>query len=199
MRIAVDMDGTIYCWQRTVCYMMREYRGATIPAGLEWWTSWDSHKEFTTSDDNKWLWKEGVELGLFRYGHMVKGARRGLEALRDDGHTFIIATSRPENATSDTIDWLSLYFKGIPLAGIVIGNEPKRTIKADLLIDDRVENVVDWKAGRPAILFDQPWNREAPDSIGVHRAKGWGETIAKVREVEAGIEAKKLTYQKLGR
>lgn len=177
MRIAVDLDGVCYEFQRTYRYMMREYRGVDMPPVDEFWTTWDAPDAYADPADRKWMWKEGVELGLFRYGHMVRGARRGLESLVDYGHTLQIVTHRPRNAVTDTLDWVSLYFKGIPLDGFAIltEQEPKSTVSADILIDDKMENVEEWAAtGRHAVLFAKPYNHLFGRTIErVQRVEGW--------------------------
>lgn len=164
--------------------MLRTYRGCDIPRGLEWWTAWDSYKQFCTKEDNQWLWKEGIELGLFRYSHMEAGCRIALDALADDGHDFIIVTSRPERAVGDTLSWVTHHLNNLPLRGIVISEEPKRLVKADLLIDDKPENVTDWRGGRNAILLDQPWNRHLvlEDWMRIRRANGWSDVVSIMRE-----------------
>lgn len=182
MRIAVDLDGVVYEWQRTWCYMLREFRGVDTPRPIDnWWLAWDSNKNFGTPEDHDWMWTEGVRLGLFRYGHMVKGARVGLQALHDAGHRLEVVTHRPEQAISDTLDWVSLYFKDIPLSGLTIlsDGEPKSQSKADILIDDKLQNCEEWiNSGRVAMVFSRPYNQgymlDHPQLI---RAHDWKDVV----------------------
>lgn len=54
----------------------------------------------------------------------------------------------------------------------------KSWLMGDVLIDDRVDNCVEWQTRNPhglAILFDQPWNREDDTLV---RANGWDHTVA---------------------
>jgi 5'(3')-deoxyribonucleotidase len=177
MKFAIDLDGVVYEWQRTARYMLNQYRGHRLGPIKEWWTEWDSPKKHVTAQDWAWLWKEGVELGLFRYGHMTTGARVGMQELLRQGHTLSIVTHRPAQAVNDTIDWVSLYFKDIPLDGLHIlsGEEPKTGVQADVLIDDKPENVIQWsEEGRIALLFDRPWNqgvKEHPTRL--RRVSSW--------------------------
>jgi 5'(3')-deoxyribonucleotidase len=149
--------------------MLRTYRAYDRhgPMGQES-DSWDYIKENIDPEDWKWLWVNAVPLGLFRYGHMVRDARVGLEALRDAGHKLILITHRPAMALQDTLEWVTFYFKGVPLDGFhfLSNGEDKSTIEWDLLIDDKVENIEDAvRAGRRAILFDQPWNRDFDEAV----------------------------------
>ena len=192
MRIAVDLDGVCYEWSKTARYMLREYRGYAEggPMSTES-TSWNYIQDNVSKDDWHWLWTDGVDRGLFRFGHMVSGARRGLEALQEAGHKLIIASHRPSEAVNDTIDWLGLYFKGINIDGIHIFThmEPKNTVEADILIDDKIENVEEWGKNkyvfddRWALLFDREWNQqhtwknEQLARKGITRVKGWGGVV----------------------
>ncbi len=189
MRIGVDLDGVCYEFQRTYRYMLRQEFDINIPPVKDFWTEWNACDQYTTKAQRGWMWGKGVEQGLFRYGHMVTGARIGLQALHDAGHKLVIVTTRPANAVSDTLDWVSLYFKGIPLDGLHIlsQGESKASVTGDLLIDDKPENVSEWAqvVPRQAILFDQPWNQDAFTDFGVIRAKGWGEVVKTVAALTA--------------
>jgi 5'(3')-deoxyribonucleotidase len=188
LKIALDLDGVVYEWERTARYLLREERGCM---GLDTEsTHWDWIKGQVERDDWNWLWHDGVKLGLFRYGHVVKGAIRGIRALRRQRHKIVVVTSRPQIAVPDTIDWLALlqhraagvYFDGIH---ILTEGQAKTTVSAELLIDDRLENVEDWlKAGRKALLFDRAWNRGMPVPVGAERALGWGHLV-KIMERKA--------------
>jgi 5'(3')-deoxyribonucleotidase len=186
MKIAVDLDGVCYEWQRTYRYMMREYRGIDMPPIEEFWTYWNAPDQFTTKQDRDWIWSKGVELGLFRYGHMVKGARIGLQALASAGHKLEVVTHRPANATTDTLDWVSLYFKDIPLNGfkMLTNGESKNVSTADVLIDDKMENINDWcESDRPAVLFDQPWNHQYIPPLFAHTALDWPDVVKAVKDI----------------
>lgn len=174
MKVAVDLDGTAYDWQRTVRYMLNNYRGCEIPPLEDFWFHWDAVDQYTTEEDRDWLWTEGIRLGLYRYGHVTQGAILGLQKILRRNHELLVVTHRPQSAVQDTIDWLS-YIK-IPWAEIHIlsDGEPKTSVTADVLIDDKVENVREWQAaGRKGLLFDRPWNWYHADARGLERVKGW--------------------------
>lgn len=182
MKIAVDLDGVCYEWSRTARYMLREYLGLDIHGEAQTW-DWNID-EGVSKPDWDWLWSDGVKQGLFRYGHMVKGARLGLESLIRQGHTIEIATHRPANAVNDTLDWLSLYFRDIPVHGIHIlsNGEPKSSVACDLLIDDKMQNATEWvKSGRPALQFMRPWTEDEPLAWKVG---SWAYVPSVVRTIE---------------
>jgi len=192
MKIAVDLDGVCYEWQRTYRYMLREYRGVQLPPVDQFWFSWNASDEFTTAADRKWIWSEGVRLGLFRHGHVWKGTILGIAALKQSGHELVVVTHRPRTAIRDTINWLDHHFGAMepyPWSGINIlsNGEPKHSIYAELLIDDKPENVIGWvDAGqsRKAIIFDQPWNREMNWHPRILRAVGWASVVDAVTNID---------------
>lgn len=182
MRIAVDLDGVCYEWERTVRYMLREYRGTQTVGPSQ---HWDDIQQQVSYGDWQWLWSEGVRLGLFRYGHMWKGARRGLQALHDRGHDLVVVTHRPESAVVDTAEWVAYHFRDIPLRGLNIlsSGQPKTSVGWDLLVDDKPSNVREaHRAGREAILFDQPWNQE---TVAGYRARGWKDVVEWIDEIDS--------------
>ena len=183
MRIGIDLDGVLYEWSKTARYMLREYKGYSRsgPMGAES-TSWEYIKEHIEPKDWDWLWKEGVELGLFRYGHVVTGAQSGVRALREASHTVEVVTHRPSSSVPDTIAWLGLFQK--PEAGVVFdgihiltNGERKSSVGTDVLIDDKPSNIEDVVGhGKRAILFDREWNQGAKPAGSV-RAYGWEHVV----------------------
>lgn len=171
MKVAVDLDGVCYEFERTARYMLREYRGAIglIHESEHW--DWIKHR--TSDADWRWLWSDGVQLGLFRYGHCVAGSIIGLMRL-SQSHELLAVTHRPQTAVPDTLAWLA--YNKVPWSAVHIlsDGEPKSGISADILIDDKAENVLDWaEDGRGAILFDQPWNCSLAASPRIQRVFGW--------------------------
>lgn len=182
MDIAIDIDGVCYEWEKTARYMMRAYRGwpASGPMGRES-DSWDYIQDNVSKEDWKWLWTEGVRLGLFRFGHLTTGAIVGLQSLVADGHHIIAVTHRPSQAIRDTNAWLTLM--DLPWYGqhILTNQEPKSSVEADILVDDKMENIEEWEAttGKPGILFGREWNRDY-DTRKYFRVEGWPAVLAYV-------------------
>lgn len=195
MKIAVDLDGVMYEWSKTARYMLREYKGypRSGPMGVES-QDWDYLMNNITPEDWDWLWKEGIELGLFRYGHVVTGSQIGVRKLREQGHKVSIVTHRPDSAVADTIDWLSLLQN--PRAGVVFdgvhiltNGERKSSVVGDVLVDDKPSNIEDWVGhGRRGILFDREWNQDETPA-GSIRAYGWEDVTDIVEQMNEKEEA----------
>lgn len=189
MRIGIDLDGVLYEYDKTARFMLRHYKGHSEsgPMGAPS-TSWNYIQEHIPAEDWKWLWSEGIALGLFRYGHVVTGSQSAIRDIRSAGNTVIVITHRPSEAVPDTIAWLDLFQKpeaGVVLDGIHIlsSGEPKSSVQADLLIDDKPSNLDDWIGhGRRGILFDRDHNQGAKPA-GSERAYGWHDATRIVKEM----------------
>jgi 5'(3')-deoxyribonucleotidase len=192
--IGLDLDGVCYQWDRTARYMIRQRildRGETPDPGLSWPSeSWDWIQDHSPKADWRWLWSGGIEAGLFRYGHVVRGAMEGVRELAKLGSVVAI-TARPQSAVHDTLAWLSLFFDKVPLSGIVIQSDGQKksqvTPAPDVYIDDGIHNYLDILGNTEAYIvqFVQPWNRlwspRESDRGRWLRADGWPETVEKVR------------------
>jgi 5'(3')-deoxyribonucleotidase len=186
LKIAVDADGVLYEWSKTARYMLRSYRDYDKdgPMGQES-TSWDYIPQNILPQDWDWLWTEGVRKGLFRYGHLVTGAIEGVNQLSLLGEVVLV-THRPKAAVKDTLDWLS--YINLPFSGIHIltNQEPKSMVDADILIDDKPDNIFEWVMhARHGVLFDREWNQKA--QVGM-RAKGWAEVVGCVEGIRERLE-----------
>ena len=108
----------------------------------------------------------------------LEGAYDGLDSLRALGD--VACATAPVLAGTwmhQRADWL--LARGFEKRDIVFA-EDKSWLMGDVLIDDRVENCLEWQARNPhglAILFDQPWNR---DNDTLVRACGWPATVGYV-------------------
>ena len=194
-RIALDIDGVLYAWSKTARFLLRTERGYDDPDGplTQESTHWNYIFEHVTKEDADWLWSAGVEqFGLFRHGDLVNGAIDGVRDLSKVGD-IILVSHRPENAIRDTVAFLDYHFGDFspyPFVGVNIltHEEPKTDLQWDILIDDKIDNVMDaLEAGRQGVLFNQPWNQGGvADLFGsrfileVDRAFGWQDVAGTV-------------------
>lgn len=193
MRIGIDLDGVCYHWERTARYLLRERLPNSPytkdgPLGRTS-THWDYIPDNVSNAHWTWLWTWGVKEGLFRHGHIIKGAVEGLKDLAADGHDLIVITHRPKQAVNDTLQWLS--YLNVPLSGVHIltQEEPKSEIPCEIYVDDKPENVVDYTLNTEAklvALFDQPWNQKMQTLpvASYRRVCGWPEFVKEVRSIK---------------
>lgn len=150
--VMVDLDGVLYDYHSILKYLAslegEEYKR------LDWGKKETIDLMSLKMEDEKW----GLPRGIFRHGHVLKGAIDGINLL-DVYYDIIICTHRPVSARFDTLEWIA--FHRIPCKQVVFlwGGEPKTVVDADVIIDDRPENVLDFLvSGRYGILWKKPWN-----------------------------------------
>ena len=195
MRIGVDLDGVCYQWDKTARYMLREILPGSPytkdgPLGQPS-AHWDHIQEMVTPEHYRWLWTEGVRLGLFRHGHLFPGTIEAIRRLAEIGDVVVI-THRPKSAVMDTLSWLS--YQKLPLAGLhlLTGQEPKSTVRpeCDFYIDDKYANCVDLAentSARAVICMARSWSfssTAAPlhNKGTIHMAPNWPIAIDRIQE-----------------
>ena len=177
-RAGIDIDGVLYRWSDTARFLFKHYWGL---GGLDESTSWSYLQDNVPPEAWKWLWTDGVEKhGLFRHGNCFPGSFEALHLLRDLGLDLVLITSRPMNARADTYAWID-YHRIQPKEVHVIGHtdwKSKIEPLCDWYVDDKPENIADLETtGRPAFLFDRPWNQNATPA---RRVYSWNSIIAEV-------------------
>lgn len=189
MRIGVDFDGVCYQWTKTARYMLREVLPDS-PYTKDGWAGtddlyWNYIPDHCAPEHWKWLWTEGVRLGLFRHGHLFPGTIQALRQLAEIGDVIGI-THRPKNALMDTLRWCSYH--DLPLTGlhILTNQENKASVaECDAYIDDKPENCLQLKEAYPKALVvipDRPWNCNFDEAgNGVVRVDSWAEFVQLVR------------------
>lgn len=182
LRIGIDLDGVAYQWTKTARYMLREILPNSPytkdgPLGTEC-TEWDYIKHNIAPEHNKWLWKEGVKLGLFRHGHLFPGTIKALRKLNELGRLVAI-TQRPEAAAEDTFAWIN--FHRLPFREVHVLHGGSKTVvqPCDFFIDDRPENCIELAEAWPqcrVFIPDRPWNTMFY-SLNVTRIFSWDEFV----------------------
>lgn len=191
-RIGVDIDGVMYQWSKTARYMLREILPNSPytkdgPLGTES-TSWDYIMDNVSKEHWRWLWSEGVRLGLFRHGHLYPGTIKAIRQLADIGDVILI-TSRPDEAVVDTAAWVD--YNRLPVKGLhVLGrNQLKSDVQpqCDIYIDDKSENCIDLVANTKAVVCmpDREWNQDTTP-VGAIRTYGWDEFVELARTLPLG-------------
>lgn len=130
--------------------------------------------------------KAVLEDRMFRHMPALPGVSEALWRLSDQGVWIRIITHRllfnwaHESSAADTAYWLDQH--RIPYRDLCfIGDKPN--VGADLYVDDSPGNVVALRdAGKAAIVFDQPYNRD----LAGPRAHTWDDVVRLVEEELAG-------------
>jgi len=190
VRIGLDIDGVMYKWDKTARYMLRDVLpGSPYKKTLQQESQgWDWIKENVEPEHWRWLWAEGIKLGLFRYGHLYPGTIQAVRRLAEIGEVVLI-THRPKEAITDTLAWLGLL--NLPLAGLhlLTNAEPKSIVRptCDVYLDDKPDNIVDLAENTSAeqvCLMRRPWNKVwTPEEPNITVVQDWDEFIDTVLTV----------------
>lgn len=166
MRVGVDLDGCVYHWERTARYLLRRRRrelGLPPDPALDVVSPYfDYVKDVVDRDAWRWLWKEGITEGLFRYGHVYTGAPEAVRTIAR-AHDVVIITARPASAAVDTMDWIQFQRWPVVDLRLLTHGEPKSSVPCDVYIDDSAEVCEELCENADAfvIKMDRPWNKGA--------------------------------------
>lgn len=192
----IDLDGVIYpfidVFRRyltekkaygTLTFIdqitFREF-GGTPPVPTQWnaWEDWGMPKEQWMSE-----FRRGVNDGfIWSDGEPIEGAVDGMWQLDDAGYFLRIVTNRLVLKASHretlfaTAMWLDKF--NIPYHSLcMLGGESKATLTGVGLLDDKPENVDEYKWA-PAYLFSQPWNAGYEGEATI--VDGWGQAVVEL-------------------
>lgn len=183
-RIMIDLDGCVYKWEETARYLLKAHRGLDIGVSEDW----NYIQQRISEDDWKWLWSEGVRLGVFRHGNLYRGAADALSQLSDIG-TLVACTSRPDAALEDTLAFLAYQRFPFSEVHVLSAGQPKSEVAhCDVYLDDGPHNIEDLARnifGATVCVMDRPWNRQVQTEKHVHRVTGWPEFVALVKYLPA--------------
>jgi 5'(3')-deoxyribonucleotidase len=153
LKILIDMDG-IVC--DTLPYWLQKIAEKTGKiAQVEDITEWDLLKcAPLVGCDPKVVFGMLQDPGFIYNIKPVWGAREAVKALQDAGHEIYLVTARCGPVSMpDTLEWVKKHLPFINAEKQVIFCYNKRLIPADVLIDDKMETLVDYSAHHPEALM----------------------------------------------
>jgi 5'(3')-deoxyribonucleotidase len=181
-KIWVDCDGVLCDFVAAYLSLVKEHTGRVHTHDDV--THFELHKCVVSKDEDNHIWRNLIDRPGF-ISNMVDlpGAAEGLAAMRELGWVGALTSPHlgpfwmPERA-----QWL--LARGFKKRDIVFASD-KAHVPGDVLIDDRVDNCVDWATAHPlgtAIVLDMPWNRYGATRRNMVRASGWTDAVAIVRK-----------------
>lgn len=182
MRIGVDIDGVISDSYPAWLGELNLHFGKNITV-LE---DYEMHLVFDVpSDDMNNFFVQNVER-LFDIPHPVKGAKKGIETLLQDGHEVVYVTARSQEEEEFTSRWMKKH--GIPYEQILFsGHKSKvdfvKEWKLELFIEDYLVNAkAISKLGIPVLLLDTSYNQgELPQEV--IRCQNWQEILTEIQRI----------------
>jgi 5'(3')-deoxyribonucleotidase len=174
MKIGIDIDGVVCDTHPAILARMNAKHGT----------------RYTKDDVSDWLWvtDEGVSLydeiiEAFKSPEFIlslptiEGAVRGVSLLSAVAGVEFVTTRNPDTEIP-TRDWIRAHFGNYDIYHIT-GEGRKNHNSLGLIVDDNPGNIEAFtETRRPAIVFDQPWNRGHLDGNElVTRCRGWEEVL----------------------
>ena len=113
----------------------------------------------------------------------LEGSQNGLKQLMKKGHRVYLATATDPINFEWKVAWLQQYLPFISEDN-VIRIMDKSLLKADILIDDCLDNLINSFTER--VVLDYPWNHnELKDyAYGIRRAYDWSDIVNIVNDIE---------------
>jgi len=193
MQINVDMDSVLCQLMPPWVKHLNENHGENL-----------SVNDFTDWDLTKFM-KKANQADVYRFLEIcdfaslkpVPGAIEGMERLKAAGHEVTVSTAC-QHGHKGKQEWLREYLPWLDRRDHLFFGNAKWRISGDVLIDDSPDQITNWcKTGRPAIVFDHPWNRHVTADVapGALRTLGWvymPECIERAQEIVAKRGALKL-------
>jgi 5'(3')-deoxyribonucleotidase len=175
MRVLVDMDGVLYDWSSIYLKLYQELSGEELPLSFHW--EWYFMRQLPNTKAKSAITKSSR---LWTDGLPCPGALDGLRALCSTHDTYIATQPgpRPDIAVPGKVAWLKKVAPWFNVERLICIRD-KELLLADALIDDRLRNLVSWKAVNPqgiALLMVRPWNviEAAAESWFLSQSSGIG-------------------------
>jgi len=195
--IAVDVDDTVA--NLVDPWLARYNRDFNDTLAKESITSWDI-ASFTKPVCGKDIYRYLDDPTLYDDVEPIPGALLAIDDMRILGHRVIFVTSAVQKASGRKLEWLRKHGFLSTLVTERVDKDyvechDKSLVRADVLIDDRYENVKNFPG--KAILFTQPWNAHE-----THQAcmNGWDNLVlGPDSEIEKNARAILHPYENCGR
>lgn len=171
--IAVDVDDVCIELVRRWIDLYNQDTGDNLR--IEHVTDWDISK-FSKIEPKSDVYKYLSDPALYDDVGLVTGALWGVDMLRKMNNKVIFVTAASPNTIASKYKALRKY-GFLKSAEDLIMAQDKSIIKADLLLDDKYENV---KSVPNGWLFTRPWNKRYEYPNRVHT---WAEFINKLQGV----------------
>ena len=170
VRVILDSDDVITACLRAVVKEYNERHGTNIrPADCD---AWDLTKTFNCSLED--LMEIFRTPGFFENLQPTKGAIGALrELINSERYDLYIVTATSDDDGSEYVEkikWLKKYAKEFNIKRL-ISCQDKEIIRADVIVDDKVENLDKCAPFMQCILMDSPTNKDCDKYIRISRLK----------------------------
>lgn len=180
LKIAIDFDETLFPTLDRVVEIYNKRHNSNIEVSQI--TTYNLHDSlpYDIADE---LLNIFVEKDAYDNLQPYKGAARAVKILVEHGCEIYIATSTDVRNMEWKEELMQKHFPFIPKKNLIRIHD-KSLLNVDVMIDDKMENLVSTFADR--VCFDQPWNRSSSKdfSYSIYRIHHWGEINNIINEIE---------------
>lgn len=177
MRIAIDVDDVVLNLMDSWLDRYNKIKGTSFQKHQM--KDWDLVKNGLEPEVYNILRVSGDD--IYWNATPVDGVHSAIRLIEQAGYEIIYVTSAVSGTIDAKIEALEKHgflkkSKSIDDRLIVAGR--KYLVDADILIDDKPENIIKWPYPRKGILFNQPWNENImllPERAV--RCDGWREVL----------------------
>lgn len=153
-RILFDMDDVITNFLGSVIDIYNKRKGTSF--SIEEVRSWDLSENF--DEDIFQIFREdGFFLQLEEKNESTKVVRDLIESTRYD--IFIITACNSAYELVEKVEWMRKFIPDFNLDRLISCKE-KSIIRGDLIVDDKIDNLIECSPFMECILYDMPHNRE---------------------------------------
>lgn len=192
IRIGIDLDGVVYNF-------LDEFRNyaapklGLMPQDLPDSDNWFFSRDWGMTDEE---YADMLHFGvtkddLFSKGEVYPGAVEALKKLQEANFEIVIITARDLDGTTDTIKFvrerteLWLLENKVPYDELIIDN-CKFVHDINVLVDDGIHNVSNFvQTGRPAYVFDRPWNQ----NFVYDRVMDWDHLVSEMLDLRQKLDS----------
>lgn len=156
MQIGIDIDGVIIDFKDVMVDYINNKHGTNIC--INDFKKYNDNIDGIVVKDEVWhLFNNNSD--ILKDIPDIKDASLYINKLYNKEHIIKIVTHRPAKILSETLYSLSKHL--IPYHSFIMCNSySKATADIDILIDDKIENIIDiCETNRYGVLFLQPWNK----------------------------------------
>ncbi len=180
LRIAIDFDSTLFPTLEKVLETYNKRHDTNIE--MSQITTYSLYECLDNSIADE-LISLFVDKNAYNNLQPYKGSIKAIKTLADKGHEIYVATASDIRNMEWKEKLLQRYFPFIPKENLIrIHN--KKLLNVDVLIEDKLDNLIQTFAER--VCFDQPWNqdKEADYIYSIYRIHHWGEINNIINEIE---------------
>lgn len=161
-RVLFDMDDVITNFLGSVIDIYNARKGTNFT--VEQVRSWDLSEDF--DDDIFSIFKEdGFFLQLKEKNGSTKVLKDLIESTRYD--IYVITACNSVHELLEKVEWFQNFIPNFNLDRLISCKE-KYIIRGDIIIDDKIDNLIECKPFMECILYDMPHNRNCHEFTRIH-------------------------------